>query len=165
MRGGKTDAVPFAEFSSLLYLWLSVVSPDGRIDNQVLISVDGSIERPALTVFPFAGRTLGSSATRGSLIDDVQLSVVPTDDETVIIRATIQPLIQWLWIGGILMAVGTALALVPGKRRRPTAAASAPAYDSGDSALHEFGDSGEDDDAPRADPSSGDTPAGAPVPA
>lgn len=107
-----------------------VVSPDGRIDDQVLLNVDGSLERPALTFFPFAGRTLGSSATRGSLIDDVQLSVVPTDDDTVIIRATIQPLVQWLWIGGIMMAVGTLFALIPGKRRRPTAPASAPAYDS-----------------------------------
>lgn len=107
-----------------------VISPDGRIDDQVLINVDGSLERPALTLFPFAGRTLGSSATRGSLIDDVQLSIVPTDDETVIVRATIQPLVQWLWIGGVLMAVGTLLALIPGKRRRPTAPASAPAYNS-----------------------------------
>ncbi len=106
-----------------------VVSADGRIDDQVLILVDGSLEKPALTFFPFAGRTLGSSATRGSLIDDVQLSVVPTDDETVIVRATIQPLVQWLWIGGILMAAGTLLAIIPGKRRRPTAPASAPAYE------------------------------------
>lgn len=145
-----------------------VVSPDGRIDDQVLINVDGSIERPALTLFPFAGRTLGSSATRGSLIDDVQLSVVPTDDETVIIRATIQPLIQWLWIGGVLMAVGTALALVPGKRRRPTEAASAPAYDTGDSTgvdLSDRSDSDPDADSSGADSSSGDSPAGAPVPA
>ncbi len=105
-----------------------LVAEDGRIDDRVLVNVDGSLETPALTLFPFAGRTLGTSATRGSLIDDVQLSVVPTDDETVIVRATIQPLVRWLWIGGILMAIGTALALVPGKRRRPTAPASAPAY-------------------------------------
>ena len=103
-----------------------VVSPDGRIDDQVLVDVDGSIERPALTLFPFAGRTLGSPSTRGSLIDDVQLSVIPTDeDESVVVRVTVQPLVQWLWIGGTLMAVGTALALVPGKRRRPTSATSA----------------------------------------
>ena len=103
-----------------------VVSPDGRIDDQVLIDVDGSIERPALSFFPFAGRTLGTPSTRGSLIDDVQLSVIPTnEDEGVVVRVTVQPLVRWLWIGGGLMAVGTALALVPGKRRRPTSATSA----------------------------------------
>jgi cytochrome c-type biogenesis protein CcmF len=102
-----------------------VVSPDGRIDNQVLVEVDGSIERPALTLFPFAGRTLGTPSTRGSLIDDVQLSVIPTDGAQTVVRVTVQPLVRWLWLGGIMMAFGTALALVPGRRRRPTAPTSA----------------------------------------
>ncbi len=104
-----------------------VIAPDGRIDNQVLVEVDGHIERPALTVFPFAGRTIGTPQTRGSLVDDVQLSVIPTEDgaDGAVVRVTVQPLVQWLWIGGVMMAVGTALALVPGKRRRPTAATSA----------------------------------------
>ena len=52
--------------------------------------------------------------------------MIPTnEDEGVVVRVTVQPLVRWLWIGGGLMAVGTALALVPGKRRRPTAATSA----------------------------------------
>jgi cytochrome c-type biogenesis protein CcmF len=103
-----------------------ILFEDGRIENQLLIEVDGRVETPALTVFPFAGRTIGSPDTRGSLIDDVQLSVIPTEPgEPVVVRVTVQPLVQWLWIGGILMAVGTALALVPGSRRRPTAPTSA----------------------------------------
>jgi cytochrome c-type biogenesis protein CcmF len=106
-----------------------VVAADGRIDNQVLVEVDGRIERPALTLFPFAGRTIGTPQTRGSLVDDVQLSVIPTEDEVVVVRVTVQPLVQWLWIGGTMMAAGTALALVPGRRRRPTAPTSAPAVE------------------------------------
>ena len=97
-----------------------------EVNYQLLIDVDGSLETPALTAFPFAGRTIGSPDTRGSLIDDVQLSVIPTEPgDPVVVRVTVQPLVQWLWIGGILMAVGTALALVPGSRRRPTAPTSA----------------------------------------
>ncbi|NNC80199.1 MAG: heme lyase CcmF/NrfE family subunit [Acidimicrobiales bacterium] len=104
-----------------------VQTQDGRIDNELLIEVDGRIETPALSVFPFAGRTIGSPETRGSLIDDVQLSVIPTEDDgPAIVRVTVQPMVQWLWIGGVMMAVGTALALVPGSRRRPTAPTSAP---------------------------------------
>jgi len=104
----------------------SVVGADGRIDNQLLIEVNGKIETPALTVFPFAGRTIGTPQTRGTLIDDVQLSVIPSEPgDPVVVRVTVQPLIQWLWIGGIMMAFGTLLALVPGSRRRPTAPTSA----------------------------------------
>jgi cytochrome c-type biogenesis protein CcmF len=105
----------------------TVQARDGRIDNELLIEVDGRIETPALSVFPFAGRTIGSPETRGSLIDDVQLSVIPTeDDEPAIVRVTVQPMVQWLWIGGLMMAGGTMLALVPGTRRRPTQPTSAP---------------------------------------
>lgn len=33
------------------------------------------------------------------------------------LRVTIQPLIVWLWIGGGVMALGTLLCVVPGRRR------------------------------------------------
>jgi len=39
----------------------------------------------------------------------------------------VQPLIVWLWIGGIVMVLGTLLALFPGRRRRnPLDPVSAP---------------------------------------
>ena len=104
-----------------VYRGRQTVTVGDRVDDELLIEVDGRIETPALSAFPFAGRTIGSPETRGSLIDDVQLSVIPTEPgEPVVVRVTVQPLVQWLWIGGILMAAGTALALVPGRRRRPT---------------------------------------------
>ena len=31
---------------------------------------------------------------------------------------TVQPLVAWLWLGGIVMALGTALSLVPAGARR-----------------------------------------------
>ena len=39
----------------------------------------------------------------------------------------VKPLILWMWIGGLLMAVGTVLAAFPGRRRRnPLDPVSAP---------------------------------------
>ena len=45
---------------------------------------------------------------------------------TVTLRVTSQPLVMWLWIGGGVIALGTALAAFPGRRRRPTQPVSAP---------------------------------------
>ena len=39
---------------------------------------------------------------------------------------TVQPLVVWLWVGGLVMALGTLLAVVPGRRRDPIMPVSAP---------------------------------------
>jgi hypothetical protein len=38
----------------------------------------------------------------------------------------IEPLVAWLWAGGLLIGLGGLLALVPGARRKATDPASAP---------------------------------------
>jgi cytochrome c-type biogenesis protein CcmF len=68
-------------------------------------------------MFPFAGQTIGTPATRSTLRDDLQLAVLAVPDDgstTTVLRVTVQPLVLWLWVGGAVMAVGTALAAVPG---------------------------------------------------
>ena len=67
---------------------------------------------------------------RSTLRDDIALSVLTFGDETdtdrVILRVTVQPLVAWLWLGGIVMALGTVLSLLPaGSRRREPAEAAA----------------------------------------
>jgi hypothetical protein len=37
-----------------------------------------------------------------------------------------QPLVAWLWLGGVLIVVGSVLSAIPGRRRRPTDPVSAP---------------------------------------
>ena len=66
---------------------------------------------------------------RGGFLDDVYLTLVaaPTSVRgTAVIGVVVTPLVNWLWAGGAIIALGTGLALVPGRRRLPTAAASAP---------------------------------------
>ncbi len=45
---------------------------------------------------------------------------------SVAIGVVIEPLVAWLWAGGLLIGIGGLLALVPGSRRRATDPASAP---------------------------------------
>jgi cytochrome c-type biogenesis protein CcmF len=97
------------------------------------IRVDGGrVYEPALNVFTASaeqasGQAIQTPSVRTGLIDDVYLVLrsVPTDG-SVALRVIVQPLMVWLWIGGALMAIGTALAAWPGRRRRPTDPVSAP---------------------------------------
>lgn len=108
-----------------------------RTEWRAAVSVDGGqAYEPGIAVYPFASQTIGIPSVRSTLFDDVALSVLSfpeTEEDDVILRATIQPLVVWLWIGGLVMAFGTLLAVVPGKRRQPTAPTSArlpePEYD------------------------------------
>ena len=85
--------------------------------------------------------------------------------ELLVLSIFVNPLVMWLWIGGLLCAVGTLLAAFPGKfRRRPTDAVSAaiPLDDEPSPA-----DDGKAAGAEAADgdtaPSAPDAPAGVPT--
>ncbi len=73
---------------------------------------------------------VGTPAIDSSLEDDVYLTVdsLPADPAggPVTIGVTVQPLVAWLWVGGVLLVLGAVLAAVPGRRRRPTDPVSAP---------------------------------------
>jgi hypothetical protein len=45
---------------------------------------------------------------------------------SVAIGVVIEPLLAWLWAGGLLIGVGGTLALIPGTRRRATDPVSVP---------------------------------------
>ena len=98
------------------------VVADVRVD-------DGRIFRPALNKFPFATQAIGTPSVRTTGIDDVYLTLVAApreDGGAATIGVVVQPLVLWLWVGGGIMALGTVMAAVPGRRRRPTEPASAP---------------------------------------
>ena len=72
---------------------------------------------------------VGTPAIDSSFEDDVYLTVdaLPaTAGGPVTIGVTVQPLVAWLWGGGVLLVLGALLAAVPGRRRRPTDPVSAP---------------------------------------
>jgi cytochrome c-type biogenesis protein CcmF len=91
------------------------------------------------------------------VVADVYLTLVDASaaDGRATIRVVIEPLVSWLWIGGAVIALGTILALFPGRaRRRPTAPVSSPIAGSTGSDDDRDGAAGPDGGGSTADPSS-----------
>jgi cytochrome c-type biogenesis protein CcmF len=119
----------------------TVTSPSRRAD-EVLIKVDGGgVFAPAVTSFGPALSAVGTPAIDSGVFGDVYLtfdgvggqgttsgnSPIPNlPAGSVAVGVVIEPLLAWLWAGGLLIGLGGFLALVPGTRRRATEPASAP---------------------------------------
>ena len=96
---------------------------------QILVDGDKTYA-PAITVFTNQGMTVPTPSVRTGLTSDIYLTLesgAEVGAATTAIKVFVKPLIIWLWIGGAMMVVGTALSGFPGKgRRRPTDPTSAP---------------------------------------
>ena len=119
-----------------------------RTIRQADMEVDGRSLEPRLQKFPNGTQEVGKPAVRYGFGDTVYLALLeaPRADGTILVRIIVQPLVAWLWVGGMVMLVGTALSAFPGRRRRGTEPTSAvageqrpPSSDDGD---------GDDDDGP-----------------
>jgi cytochrome c-type biogenesis protein CcmF len=112
------------------YLGLERVKYANRTSERAAVRVDGGrVYRPALSKYPFATQAIGTPSVRIGVFQDVYLTLVTTPSNpqgTAVIGVIVTPLVNWLWAGGGIIGLGTALALVPGRRRVPTAPASAP---------------------------------------
>lgn len=120
---------------TLTYVGRDTKQESSKTVAQVLIEIDGTGPwGPSLNEFANGNTTIGTPSVKTSLTDDVALSVldIATDGTgSVTIRVTVQPLILWLWLGGAVMAIGTLLAVFPGRRRDPTAPVSSPVATAG----------------------------------
>jgi cytochrome c-type biogenesis protein CcmF len=88
---------------------------------------------PALSIFPNApgGAAIGTPSVRTGVVRDIYLTLVasPDGDGRVTLGVQLSPLVVWLWIGGGVMVLGTAVAVWPARRARRgevPAGASAP---------------------------------------
>jgi cytochrome c-type biogenesis protein CcmF len=114
---------------TVTYLGTSQVSHPNRQSVEAKVRIDGKVYRPAISQYVGGGSAIGTPSVRSTPKDDVYVTLVdaprnPGDPAT--IGIIVQPLIMWLWIGGGIIAIGTLMAAWPGRRRRPTAPASAP---------------------------------------
>jgi hypothetical protein len=103
--------------------------------------VDGALFTPATTDFGGSLQPVGTPAIDSGALGDVYLTFdqvgglgttsgnLPVPNlpaGSVVIGVVIEPLLAWLWAGGLLVGLGGVLALVPGSRRRATDPVSAP---------------------------------------
>jgi cytochrome c-type biogenesis protein CcmF len=123
------------------FVGLKTVTTPSKTSDEALVKVDGSTFTPATTNFGGALATVGTPAIDSGAFGDVYLTfdqvgglgttsggsiVSNLPAGSVVIGVVIEPLVAWLWTGGLLVGVGGLLALVPGSRRRATDPVSAP---------------------------------------
>jgi cytochrome c-type biogenesis protein CcmF len=87
------------------------------IKARVTVSGIGELA-PAISTFPNAAEGIGTPSIHTTPWHDVYLTLIssPTSGR-VTIGVQIGTMVMWLWIGGLIMAFGTALALVPARKR------------------------------------------------
>ncbi len=93
---------------------------------------DLGVYAPAVNIFPNSTSAIGTPSVRTGFLRDIYLTLVssPTNGTgRVTLGVAVNPMVVWLWIGGGVVVLGTALALVPGSRRRRERAVE-PAVDS-----------------------------------
>ncbi len=89
---------------------------DERIDQTfVNISINnGDIYAPAITRYRAQGMVVPTPSVKSGLFRDIYLVVDEVPEQTngpIRLRAIIRPMVIWIWIGGLLMAVGSLLAV------------------------------------------------------
>jgi cytochrome c-type biogenesis protein CcmF len=123
------------------FLGLRNVKTPAKQSDEALVKVDGALFTPATTNFGGALATVGTPAIDSGAFGDVYLTfdqvgglgntsgnspIANLPAGSVAIGVVIEPLLAWLWAGGLLVGLGGVLALVPGSRRRATDPVSAP---------------------------------------
>jgi cytochrome c-type biogenesis protein CcmF len=83
---------------------------------------------PAISQFGSGTQAVGTPAIDSSWRNDLYLTIdsIPSSGNVWTFGVVEQPLVMWLWIGAILIGVGSVLSAIPGRRRRPTDPVSAP---------------------------------------
>lgn len=89
--------------------------PQG-LEYTMAVCIDDQVYEPKVTRFASSGQVIGTPSVKTGLRRDIYLAVSapPTESEPrITLRVIIQPGVSFLWIGGMAMVIGTAMAAVP----------------------------------------------------
>ncbi|MEG3586772.1 MAG: heme lyase CcmF/NrfE family subunit [Actinomycetota bacterium] len=112
------ESIQFGQ-STITYLSAEQLSFPNRIEERVQIEIDGKTLEPSVERFTASGQLVPSPATETSLAKDIQIALLDPPDEqdkSIVIQVTKQPLLFWIWLGGLVMLIGTALSAIPIKK-------------------------------------------------
>lgn len=84
---------------------------------------------PAVSTFPNSQQGIGTPSVRTGLFEDVYLTIVSSPNERgrITISVAVNSMTLWVWLGGVLLAIGTIIAIGPSLRRRVRRPARVPA--------------------------------------
>jgi cytochrome c-type biogenesis protein CcmF len=90
------------------------------------VRVDGGkVYAPAVNDYPFASEAIGTPSVDSGITHDIYLTFAQTPSNPggpATIGIIIEPLVTWVWVGGVVMLAGAILSAWPGRRRRKAAA-------------------------------------------
>ena len=115
------------------YVGLRELNEPSRSIIEAVVKLDGTSYYPAIESFPLSNTAIPSPAIRTTAAQDIYLTLAGTPTRAggpVSIGIIIEPLVVWLWTGGLVLVLGSALALLPSRRRSPAsreAAGASPA--------------------------------------
>jgi cytochrome c-type biogenesis protein CcmF len=105
----------------LTYEGVRTVSTPGRSSFEAVVRLDGTDYYPAVESFPLSDEAVVSPAVRSTPAQDIYLTLADTPSKAsgpIAIGVIIEPLVLWLWTGGLVLVIGAALALVPARGPR-----------------------------------------------
>jgi cytochrome c-type biogenesis protein CcmF len=87
---------------------------------KAIVRIDGvGTFAPAISTFPNAAEGIGTPSIRSNPWRDWYLTLGSSPNSgRITLGVQVGTMVMWLWIGGLIMVLGTAVALVPVKRRR-----------------------------------------------
>ncbi|MGA3217753.1 MAG: cytochrome c-type biogenesis CcmF C-terminal domain-containing protein [Acidimicrobiales bacterium] len=121
------------EGHTLVLRGVKQVSSPGRGLLVVTVDLDGRAYYPAIEQFALSNDAVPSPAVRSTPAQDIYMDIASTPSAgngPVALAVYVEPLVMWLWIGGLVVVAGAVVSMGPtGRRRLPPAAPAASGPD------------------------------------
>ena len=115
LREGKPAAYEGHTFE---FRGIKTVTSTGRTIVEATVALDGREYYPAVEEFALSNEAVPSPAVRSTPTQDVYLTLGTSQGRTASVGVIVEPLVMWLWTGGLVILAGAALSLMPQGRPR-----------------------------------------------